>query len=255
LFLHEGSDDDDGNGFGDGLKAMRMLEDATVLMRIALYPNAELKGHPEIRHVTVRRGIPTTLNTPALDPVLMLDGRQPTLQAQALGAITDHAQATRAVTQNELDLIARFERTPRFFSSPALVLFALSGQHPPTLPHGRTASEKRGRIFCEDVPPDFSVTPPNFKPGACAGCHSGPLLNQTNRFLPVAVPPGTRFQGVLVSEFNAAGNPVMDFVFRNQQRDLDQGGHRGVHEAARLRWKLGGCRTRTCGSRGDAGTS
>ena len=35
------------------------------------------------------------------------------------------------------------------------------------------------------------------------------------------MPPGTRFQTVLVSEFNAAGNPVMDFVFRNQQHDLD----------------------------------
>ena len=68
-------------------------------MRIPLHPNVEVKGHPEIREVTVRRGIPTTLNTPALDPVLMLDGRQPTLQAQALGAITDHAQATRAVRQ------------------------------------------------------------------------------------------------------------------------------------------------------------
>ena len=34
------------------------------------------------------------------------------------------------------------------------------------------------------------------------------MLNQTNEFLPVAVPKGTRFQSVLVSEFNAAGNPV-----------------------------------------------
>ena len=64
------------------------------------------------------------------------------------------------------------------------------------------------------------MNPPNFKPGACAACHSGPMLNQTNQFLPVAVPPGTRFQIVLVSEFNAAGNPVMNFVFRNQQHDL-----------------------------------
>jgi cytochrome c peroxidase len=46
-------------------------------------------------------------------------------------------------------------------------------------------------------------------------------MNQTNQFLPLAVPPGTRFQTVLVSEFNAAGNPVMDFVFRNQAHDLD----------------------------------
>jgi cytochrome c peroxidase len=221
LFAHDGSDDDDGDGLGDGQHVTRMLAEATILMRIPLHPNVELKGHPEIREITVRRGIPTTLNTPALDPVLMLDGRQPTLQQQALGAITDHAQATRAVTARELDLIASFQRTPRFYSSLELLVFAFSRQHAPELPAGRTPSEKRGRRFFEDVPPDFSVNPPNFKPGACAACHSGPLLNQTNQFLPVPVPPGTRFQTVLVSEFNAAGNLVMDFIFRNQQYDLD----------------------------------
>ena len=171
--------------------------------------------------MTVRRGIPTTQNTPALDPVLMLDGRQPSLQDQALGAITDHAQATRTVKQKELDLIAKFQQTaPQFFSSFDMAVFAFTG-HPPELPRGRTPSEKRGRTFFEDRPPDFSVTPPNFKVGSCAACHSGPMLNQTNQFLPLAVPPGTRFQSALVSEFNDAGNPVIDFVFRNQEHDLD----------------------------------
>ena len=117
LFVHDGSDDEDGDGFGDGMHVTRMLKDATLLMRIPLHPDVELKGHPELREVTVRRGIPTTLNTPALDPVLMLDGRQPTLQDQALGAINDHAQATRIPTPRELDLIANFQKTPRFYSS------------------------------------------------------------------------------------------------------------------------------------------
>jgi len=221
LFVHDGSDDDDGDGFGDGAHVTRMLANATVLMRIALHDDVSVKDHPEIREVTVARGIPTTLNTPALDPVLMLDGRQPTLQAQALGAITQHAQPTLVVTARELDLIARFQQTRTFFSSPLLAAFAFADQHAPELPRGRTASERRGRLFFEDVPPDFSVDPPNFKPGACATCHSGPMLNQTNQFLPLAVPPGTRFQSVLVSEFNAAGNPVTTFVFKNQPHDLD----------------------------------
>ena len=220
LFVHDGSDDDDGDGFGDGAAVTRMLADATILMRIPLHPNVTLKNDPSARFVTVRRGIPTTLNTPALDPVLMLDGRQPDLESQALGAITDHAQATRTIQSRELALIAEFQRTAKFFSSPALELFARGGVAEPTLPLGLSASEKRGRTFFEDLPPDFSVTPPNFKPGACAGCHSGPLLNQTNQFLPLAVPPGTRFQGVLVSEFNAAGNPAIDFVFHNQLHDF-----------------------------------
>jgi cytochrome c peroxidase len=220
LFVHDGSDDEDGDGLGDGQHVTRMLKDATVLMRIRLHADVEVAGHPEIREVTVRRGIPTTLNTPALDPILMLDGRQRTLEDQALGAITEHAQATRVVSSRELDLIARFQRTPRFYSSGAMFQFASTGRLP-VLPEGRTASEKRGRVFFEDLPPDFSANPPNFKPGACAACHSGPLLNETNVFLPVAVPPGTRFQSALVSEFNDAGNPVLNFVFRNQPRDRD----------------------------------
>jgi cytochrome c peroxidase len=217
LFVHDGSDDEDGDGFGDGKHARRMLADATILMRIPLHPNVTLVSDPHARFVTVRRGIPTTLNTPKLDPVLMLDGRQPDLESQALGAITDHAQATRPPQRRELELIAKFQQlAPRFFTSLAVEIFSLGGP-PPRLPRGRTASEKRGRTFFEDVPPDFSVTPPNFKPGACAACHSGPLLNETNQFFPVpTVVPGTRFQTVLVSEFNKAGNPVMDFVFTGQ---------------------------------------
>jgi cytochrome c peroxidase len=224
-------DDEDGDGFGDGQHATRMLADATVLMRIPLHPNVTLKNDPDARFVTVRRGIPTTLNTPALDHVLMLDGRQPDLESQALGAITDHAQGTRPPQRRELELIAKFQQlAPRFFTSLAVEAFSLGGP-PPRLPLGRTASEKRGRTFFEDVPPDFSVTPPNFKPGACAACHSGPLLNQTNVFLPLpGVPPGSRFQTVLVSELNAAGNPVMDFVFHNQENDFIDGNPDGIIE-------------------------
>ena len=216
LFVHDGSDDDDGDGTGDGAHVTRMLSDATILMRIPLHPNVTLKADPGARFVTVRRGIPTTINTPALDPVLMLDGRQSALESQALDAITGHAQSTRTVQALELALIAGFQRNAnRFFSSPALYFFAHGGGAP-RLPVGRTASEKRGRTFFEDVPPDFSVSPPNFKVGACASCHSGPMLNQTNQFLPIPVPPGTRFQTVLVSELNESGNPPIDFVFHNQ---------------------------------------
>ena len=47
------------------------------------------------------------------------------------------------------------------------------------------------------------------------------MLNATNEFAPdffgVPVKTGTRFQDVLVSEFNAAGNPVKTFVFNAGQ--------------------------------------
>jgi hypothetical protein len=223
LFVHDGSDDEDGDGIGDGRHFERIRRDATILMRIPLHPNVTLKDAPNERFVTVRRGIPTTINTPALDRVLMLDGRQPTLEDQALGAIRDHAQSILNVKRKDLERIADFQRTDRFFSSRALELFARGGPAP-TLPQGRTPSEKRGRLFFEDRPPE----PPNFKLGLCSSCHSGPMLNQTNQFLPLAVPPGTRFQSVLVSEFNAAGNPLINFIFRNQEHDLGESNQDGI---------------------------
>jgi cytochrome c peroxidase len=203
LFLFDGSDDGAGHG------VVRMLTDATILMRIPLAPNVTLVSDPSARSVVVRRGIPTTLNTPALDPVLMSDGRQPDLIAQAHGAIVDHAQPTRMPTLRELQRIAAFQKTPAFFSSERLAEFAETGRAP-SLPRGKTASEKRGRLFFEDVPSAGGSS----KAGICAFCHSGPMLNETNQF--AIVPPfvrGGRFQTVGVSEINRAGNPVLDFLF------------------------------------------
>jgi cytochrome c peroxidase len=191
-----------------------MLSDATVLVTIPLAPNVKLADDPDATSVVVRRGIASTLNTPALDPVLMLDGRQPTLEDQAAGAIVDHAQGV-VPSAADLRSIAAFQRTNAFFSSPALRRFARDGAAP-DLPEGRTAAEKRGRRFFEDLPPDLSQ---GLKPGLCSHCHSGPLLNQTNEFAatfipsPAPIPAGQRFISVGVSEFNAANNPVREFVF------------------------------------------
>ncbi len=208
LFVHDGSDDGNGNG------VQRMLQHATVLIDIPLAPNVSLADDPGARTVTLRRGIATTLNTPALDPILMLDGRQPNLTDQAAGAIRDHAQGV-VPSAAALLAIAEFQKTDAFFSSPALRRFALGGEAP-GLPQGRTASEKRGRRFFEDRPPDLSQ---GLKPGLCAHCHSGPLLNTTNEFAapfipsPAPIPAGQRFLSVGVSEFNDAQNPVREFIF------------------------------------------
>jgi cytochrome c peroxidase len=208
LFLHDGSDD--GNGHG----VRRILRNATILVTIPLAPNVSLADDPAARTVTLRRGIASTLNTPALDPVLMLDGRQPTLEQQAAGAIADHAQGV-VPSFASLRAIAEFQKTNRFFSSPAVRQHALTGR-PIGLPEGRTASEKRGRRFFEDVPPDLSQ---GLKPGLCSHCHSGPLLNTTNEFAaafipsPAPIPKGQRFLSVGVSEFNDAGSPAREFVF------------------------------------------
>jgi len=204
LFIADGSDDGEGNG------TSRILKDATILVRIPLPANVSLADDPTARSVVLRRGVPSTLNTPALDPVLMLDGRQPSLVEQARGAIGDHAQGT-VPKERDLELLAAFQHTPRFFSSPTMLKFAYAGVTP-KLPAGRTAAEKRGRRFFIDAPPEG-----DFKTGLCSACHSGPMLNETNEFLPA--PPfkrGGRFQSVGVSEFNTAGNPVREFVFTNK---------------------------------------
>jgi cytochrome c peroxidase len=168
-----------------------------------------LADDPNAKSVVVRRGVPSTLNSPALDPILMWDGREPSLESQALGAIRGHAQSVILPSEKDLQRIAEFQRTDAFFTSPALRNYARGGSAP-GLPQGRTESEKRGRRFFEDVPLTAGSTT-----GHCAVCHSGPMLNQTNRFFPAPVPPGSRFQNVLVSEFNTAGNPQRDFIFQN----------------------------------------
>jgi hypothetical protein len=201
LFRHDGSDDGQGNGI------LRMLTEATVLVTLSLPSNVRLAQDPSARTVTLRRGIPSTLNTPALDTVLMLDGREPDLATQAGNAIRNHAQGSIPPDQAELDAIARFELTDPFFSSSPLRDFARGGPAP-LLPAGTTDSEIRGRAFFED-----RFDPGHPKLGACALCHSGPMLNRTNQFF---IPPaGARFQSVAVSEFNSAKNPVQAFVFRN----------------------------------------
>jgi cytochrome c peroxidase len=203
LFLHDGSDDGHEGG------VTRMLDDATILVEVPLPPNVRLADDPGARTVVVRRGVPSTLNTPALDPVLMWDGREPDLQSQARGAIRGHAQAAEEPGADDLQRIAEFERSKEFFSSDALRSFAAGGPAP-ALPEGVTESERRGRRFFVDA-----ADPADPKVGSCAACHSGPMLNQTNRFLPLPVPPGARFQDVLVSEFNSAANPVRTFIFTN----------------------------------------
>ena len=79
---------------------------------------------------------------------------------------------------------------------------------------GETESEQRGRRFFEDVPPDPTD---GLKPGLCAHCHSGPLLNQTNQFaeafIGLPIPAGARFSNVAVSEFNRINNPLRTFIF------------------------------------------
>jgi cytochrome c peroxidase len=196
--------DDDGG-------TTRVEKHATIRLTIPLPPWLSLADDPGATHVTVFRGIPSTRNTPALDPVLLHDGRAPTLQEQALGAIHDHNQNTVEPTAAQLDAIAEFQRTDsRFFSTRALRKFAAGGP-PPQLPLGRTEAERRGREFLVDAP----FVPPS-KKGLCALCHSGPMLNMVNQahsmFTGGSPPVGARFFGTGVTIVNEPNNPIRTWV-------------------------------------------
>lgn len=201
LFVHDGLDD-----FVGG--TLRVRENATFLVRRELPRGVKLTSDPSATHVVVARGVPSTVNTPALDRALMHDLRDASLEQQALGAIRGHAQNTVEPTPAQLARIAEFQRTdPRFFSSKELQRFAAGGPAP-ELPPGRTASEKRGREFFVDAPWD----PPG-KKGLCAFCHSGPMLNVANEFveLPTGAPPGFRAFDVGVGARNVLNNPVVSY--------------------------------------------
>ncbi len=203
LFLHDGLD--------DGVAGTsRITEHATIRIEIPLPPGVILLDDPSRRSVIFNRGTPTTMNTPALDPMLMYDTREPNLQSQAFNAIHGHAQNTREPTALELDLIKEFQQTdPRFFSSDALRDFA-NGGPPPQLPPGTTESERRGRAMFDNVPFDGVTTR-----GLCNSCHSGPMLNRAARGNPFGLPPGGLRAGIGINERNVIGNPVYSFIVTN----------------------------------------
>ena len=199
LFLHDGLD--------DGVSGTaRIRQHATIRIVRPLPPNVRIAEDPSATSVVVVRGIPSTLNTPALDPALMYDLRARTLADQALGAIHDHTQNTVEPTEAQLGLIADFQRSDkRFFSSDVLEDFARGGPAP-VLPPGNSKSEQRGRLMFVEA----EFTPGSTK-GICALCHSGPMLNQTSRFN-VGAPPGARIANIGVSERNLLNLPEYTFL-------------------------------------------
>ncbi len=187
-----------------GTSYTQLLARATFRVGIDLPPNVFLTSNPSATSVVFRRSVPTTMNTPSLDPTLMWDGRASDLFEQATGAISGHAEAPITPTRAQLEAIIAFEQTSPFFSSETLRQFDAGGPAP-NWPQGVTAAEQRGRRwFAEDAAnaPRFNI---------CGQCHGGPMTNatQANSGLPV----GQRFQTVNISEFNTKANPTFQFTF------------------------------------------
>jgi hypothetical protein len=208
LFRHDAMD----NGVSG---TSRITTHGTIRVELDLPPNISLAGNPDRRQIIVNRGVPSTMNSPALDGkgamgALMLDLRHSNLRDQALAAIQGHAVATIDPSFDQLAAIAEFQqRDARFFSSPALHSFA-NGGSAPSLPTALNEAESRGAVFFQNV---F----PNGRAGECALCHSGPGLNEVNQFGPqtVGLPQGAKFGNVGVAERNATGNPVLTFRVDN----------------------------------------
>jgi cytochrome c553 len=207
LFRHDATD----NGTSG---TQRLLMHGTIRVELALPDHVTLASNPSQRTIVVHRGVPTTINAPALDGMghgtFMYDLRHSNLTEQALDALSGHAQSTIDATGAQLQAIVAFQqRADRFFSSEALRLFA-SGGAPPALPTPLNESESRGLTFFESVAPVG-------KAGACAVCHSGPNLNEVNEFGPSAVSlaRGAKFGNVRVAERNATQNQLLTFRVDN----------------------------------------
>jgi cytochrome c peroxidase len=114
---------------------------------------------PEATEVGLWRSVPTVVNTAFTAPY-QLDGRQPTLQAQALGALLDHSEITIEPKPRFLDDVAAFQQT--LFSSASVRRLAAalaSGRPLPATDPPLNRLERQGEALFEHH---------------CATCHGGP---------------------------------------------------------------------------------
>ena len=213
LFRHDGLDD-------GAAGTNRIVRDATIRVERQLPSYVTLVGNPAQRSIVVNRGVPSTINAPALDgtslPALMLDLRNKDLQEQARDAIAGHAKGTITPTSEQLDAIAAFEQQDdRFFSSAGLHANARGGVRV-ELPPGTTESERNGRLFFLESGVDGT------KQGMCGECHSGPNLNEVSQLgaRETLQPVGARFSNAQVAERNANNDPLFTFRVDNGAGDV-----------------------------------
>jgi cytochrome c peroxidase len=114
---------------------------------------------PEAKAVGVWRSVPTVLNTAFTGPYQQ-DGREPTLQSQALGALLVHSEVTTQPKPRFLDDVAAFQKT--LFSSPEVKRLA--------------EALERGRPLPVTDPPlnDLERQGKALFDHHCAVCHGGP---------------------------------------------------------------------------------
>ena len=125
---------------------------------------------PNATEVGVWRSVPSIRNVAFTAPY-QLDGRAPTLQVQALGALHGHSQITNDPAPSFLDAIAAYEKTE--FSSPSVAALAdalANNQPPPATDPPLDDTEQQGKALFDHH---------------CAVCHGGPTQTVP---LPVLAP-------------------------------------------------------------------
>ncbi|HEX4825398.1 MAG TPA: cytochrome c peroxidase [Candidatus Polarisedimenticolaceae bacterium] len=188
LFRPQDSDD----GAGRDYTTLRTL--AVFRVTIPLHPNVILPENPSQRTITVWRGVPGVANVELTAPYLQ-DGRSPTLQGQARGAILGHMAPKRPPTPKELDALAAFE-TELYYP---LRLRAVEDDTDPlpkpagfSIPVVSPAAQRGQAVF------DLH----------CRTCHDGETLSVP------AAPDTRRFASVFVSERNAPRFAMLHLAFR-----------------------------------------
>jgi cytochrome c peroxidase len=153
----------DANDFADDFTNLRNF----ALVRVSITLPTDATGQklvwpvndPTATVVAVWRSTPTVWNTAFTAPY-QLDGRQPTLPEQALGALFGHAEITREPHTRFLNDVAAFQNAQ--FSSPSVKLLSVAlatGQTPPPTDPPLNLLEQRGKeLFARH----------------CAACHGGP---------------------------------------------------------------------------------
>ncbi len=186
LFRPIDSDDGRGNSYG------MILDHALFKVTIPLPPGIILLDTPSVRSITVLRGVPSIANV-ALTAPYQVDGRAPTLQDQARGAINGHMQASRKPTFRELDALATFERE----------MF-----YPLRLRSLRDATSPLPAGFSRPVLSQAALRGKDSFDLHCARCHSGELADRQ------ADPANSHFQNVFVSDHNSLNLPLIRLGFR-----------------------------------------
>ena len=183
--------------------ATRMLEDATILMRIPLPPNVEAEGRPRDRErCTVTARHPDDAEHAGARPGA--HARRPSADASSRrrSGRSTITRRPRACRDRELDLIAKFQLTTRSSARPRSRLFALGGPRrgcPRAARPPKSAAASSSRT-CRRTSVNRRLQ------GRLVRRVPQRADDESDQPVPArAVPPGTRFQTVLVSEFNAAG--------------------------------------------------